>query len=164
MNTKKCPFCACDESGFKTVMIGGHYEYRVICLNCDAHGPNYLSKDLATKSWNMRREVYPPAQADVDAYEDDREMTPREKLEELEKMITDMIEVPPSADAYTDLRTATPEQLLEAAMWFYRESADQPDLACHFIELGFLLARPGGWQRVAPMWLRESQKLAALDE
>ena len=79
----------------------------------------------------------------------------------------DMIQVPPSADAYTDLRTATPEELLEAMIWSIRQSVAVPELAdqtISFLRVGWRLARPGGWMHVAPMWLRESKKLAALDQ
>ena len=70
------------------------------------------------------------------------------------------------ADAYEDLRNATPEQLLEAVAWWYRQSINAPDMikfALSCTRHGFQLAQPGGWERVAPMWLRESKKIAALD-
>ena len=70
-------------------------------------------------------------------------------------------------DAYEDLRQATPEELLEAVAWWYRQSINPPEtieFALSFVRAGFALAQPGGWQHVAPWWLRESQKLAALDE
>lgn len=66
-----------------------------------------------------------------------------------------------NADAYEDLRNATPEQLLSAAIWYYRETVESPaagERMIAFLRLGFQLAQPGGWERVAPMWLRESQK------
>ena len=135
MNTKKCPFCAYDEIGFRTVTIGGHYKYRVVCSRCNALGPNESSTDLAVVSWNMRREVDPSVQTDAEAYEDPR--------------------------------NATPEELLEAMIWFYRQdgtiSAAEAEDTIALLRLGFTLARPGGWERVAPLWLRESRKIAALD-
>lgn len=70
-------------------------------------------------------------------------------------------------DAYGDLRNATPEQLLEAATWFLRQSTSPPvevEVAISYLREGFDLARPGGWERIAPMWLRESRRIAALDE
>lgn len=70
-------------------------------------------------------------------------------------------------DAYEDLRNATPEELLEAVEWFARQTIKEPRLLeqmLSFLREGFYLARPGGWERVAPMWLQESKRLAALDE
>jgi hypothetical protein len=72
-----------------------------------------------------------------------------------------------NTDAYEDLRNATPEELLEAVIWFYRQSSLPPEdvkIAISFMRSGFQLAQPGGWERVAPMWLRESRKIAALDQ
>lgn len=69
-------------------------------------------------------------------------------------------------DAYDALRNATPEELLEALIWYYRETFESPaasERMILFLRLGFTLAQPGGWEHVAPMWLRESRKLAALD-
>ena len=70
-------------------------------------------------------------------------------------------------DAYEDLHGATPEELLEATIWSLRQSINvsQAEIedAVFSLRWGFQLARPGGWERVAPMWLRESRKLAALD-
>ena len=130
MNTKKCPFCAHDKTGFKTVFAGGRHEHRVVCLNCNALGPNELNADLAVASWNERREVHPSVQVDADA-----------------------------CDAR---RSATPEQLLKAMIWFLLQGADTPthgaEDAIYFLRAGFQLAQPGGWERVAPMWLRESRK------
>ena len=75
---------------------------------------------------------------------------------------------PVDADACDDLRNAAPEELLEAVIWFVRQSDSAPcDLERALVaslRQGFQLARPGGWQHVAPMWLRESRKLRALDE
>ena len=74
---------------------------------------------------------------------------------------------PADPDAYEDLRQATPEELLEATIWYYRETFESPaasERMILFLRLGFRLAQPGGWQRVALMWLRESRKIAALDQ
>ena len=71
-----------------------------------------------------------------------------------------------SSDAYEDLRNATPEELLEAVLWFLRQSLNTPnqiELATRFLRHGFALAQPGGGEHVAPWWLRESRRLAALD-
>lgn len=64
-------------------------------------------------------------------------------------------------DAYGDLRNATPEQLLDAVIWFYQQSNLPPEevkIAVSFLRSGFALAQPGGWERVAPGWLRESKR------
>lgn len=70
-------------------------------------------------------------------------------------------------DAYEDLRNATPEELLAAMEWFLRQSTAislaEAEETISFLRQGFDLARPGGWERVAPLWLRESRKLTALD-
>ena len=55
---------------------------------------------------------------------------------------------------YTDLKAATPEQILEAAVWFYEQNNLEAE---NWLRLGFALAQPGGWERVAPYWLRKSQ-------
>jgi len=69
--------------------------------------------------------------------------------------------------SYEDLRNATPEELLEAVIWFIRQSDSAPcDLEQALVaslRQGFQLAQPDGWQRVAPMWLRESRE-ASKDE
>ena len=72
----------------------------------------------------------------------------------------------PGPDAYEDLRNATPEELLEAEIWFLRQAARSTieiKEAMAFLRTGFALAQPDGWVHVAPCWLRESRKLAALD-
>ena len=69
-------------------------------------------------------------------------------------------------DAYDDLRQATKKELLEAEEWFLRQAARpavEIEEAIAFLRTGFQLAQPDGWQHVAPWWLRESRKLAALD-
>jgi len=48
---------------------------------------------------------------------------------------------------YTDLIQATSEQLLESAIQFY--SVNNPGIE-GWIRLGFALAQPDGWKRVAP--------------
>lgn len=136
MNMKQCPFCAYDGTRIElaTALSGSHYEYQETCLNCGARGPGESSKEQAAESWDMRRNVHQSVKVDADTHE--------------------------------DLRNATPEQLLEATVWFYRETVESPaagDRMILFLRLGFQLARPGGWERVAPMWLRESRKIAALD-
>lgn len=134
---KECPFCAYNAAEFETLTIDDHFEHRIMCLNCGAMGPNDVGNAQVIKAWNMRREAYPSVQADADAYE--------------------------------DLCKATPEELLEAVIWFLRQRfgtpghADHQDWAISYLRNGFALARPGGWEQVAPMWLRESQKIAALD-
>ena len=69
---------------------------------------------------------------------------------------------PADVDAYEDLRKATPEELLEAMIWFYQQdttiSAVEAEDTIALLRIGWELARPGGWQRVAPHWLRESRK------
>ena len=68
-------------------------------------------------------------------------------------------------DAYDDLRNATPQELLEAVKWSLCQSDNEPwqiQRALTFLRAGFALAQPGGWERVAPHWLRESRKVAAL--
>jgi len=37
-------------------------EYAIGCRNCGASGPNDISKDGATKMWNLRREPKAPTQ------------------------------------------------------------------------------------------------------
>lgn len=69
-------------------------------------------------------------------------------------------------DAYEGLRQAAPEELLKAVIWFLRHSnvsSAAAEETIIFLCQGFQLARPDGWQHVAPIWLRESRKLAALD-
>lgn len=70
-------------------------------------------------------------------------------------------------DVYENLRNATPEELLEAVSWFWRQSTSvslaEAEEMIVLLRQGFRLAQPGGWTHVAPHWLRESQKLAALD-
>jgi len=92
-------------------------------------------------------------------------VTTREALETME---TDYGMPDPSqaSDAYEDLRNATPEERLEAVIWFLRQTvrpAADIEEAIAFLRTGFDLARPGGWERVAPMWLRESQKAKRKD-
>lgn len=202
MNTKKCPFCAHDETGFKTVMISGkgHYEYQVTCRNCDAYSSSELSKKQAVKSWNMRREVDPSVQTDADvSLQNATKPCPfcgcysikfeevltahrvvcencdscgpiksdQEQAIEGWNAVCEMHETAKvDAEAYDDLRNATPVELLEATIWYYRETVEAPaagERMISFLRLGFQLARPGGWERVAPQWLRESRKIAALD-
>lgn len=71
------------------------------------------------------------------------------------------------ADTYEDLRNATPEELLDATIWFYRQestiSMAEAEEIVSLLRIGWELACPGGWAHVAPMWLRESRKIAALD-
>lgn len=55
-------------------------------------------------------------------------------------------------DLYAELKEATPEQLLKAATRFY--AGDNANIAW-FLYLGFALARPGGWEYIAPAWLRD---------
>lgn len=64
-------------------------------------------------------------------------------------------------DAYEDLRNATPEELLEAVIWFTSQGINDPwqlERTLSSLRRGFALAQPGGWEHVAPMWLRESRK------
>jgi hypothetical protein len=138
---KNCPFCAYDGTKVERYSFvpmataSNHFEYRVTCLNCGACGPNDISKEQAIESWSIRRKVHPSDQADTDAYE--------------------------------DLRNATPEELLSAVTWFYRQestiSMAEAEEIVSLLRIGWELARPGGWAHVAPMWLRESKKVAALD-
>ena len=58
---KKCPFCGYTKTRIEDWPVGDHTEYAVMCLNCGAFGPNDLGRSGAIESWNMRREVYPPA-------------------------------------------------------------------------------------------------------
>ena len=140
---KNCPFCGYGGSKFEMMTVGDHCEHWAMCTNCGATGPNELTKVRAAETWNMRREVYPSVQ--VDRGIDD----PLVGIDTCKK---------PGHDAYEDLRSATPEQLLEAEEWFVRQGTDRAGDAIYFLRLGFQLARPGGWERVAPMWLRESRK------
>ena len=131
---KHCPFCAHDEITLVPSIVDDDY-YNAQCVRCGARGPTAGSETRAVEKWNGRRETYPLAQADIDAYE--------------------------------DLRNATPEQLLEAMIWSIRQSVAVPELAdqmVSFLRVGWRLARPGGWMNITPMWLRESKRLAALDE
>lgn len=108
---------------------------RMICANCDACGPVRQDREWAARGWNEVCEMHEAAKAGIDAYE--------------------------------DLRNATPKQLLEAAIWFYRETVEAPaagERMILFLRLGWELAQPGGWMHIAPIWLRESQKIAALDQ
>lgn len=89
-----------------------------------------------------------------------REM--REKAT-VQACVADILEVGSQVNggAYENLCNATPEELLEATIWSYRQSVNSPDmteLAVMFLRSGFALAQPGGWERVAPHWLRESRK------
>ena len=133
---KNCPFCGRQATELETWTASHSYHgYRVRCTACDSAGGKSLSEEQAIKNWNSRREAHPSVQI--------------------------------TADAYDDLRNATPEELLEAAAWYYRQAIRPPeaaDDAVSFLHIGFILARHGGWERVAPLWLRESRKLVAMDE
>ena len=132
---KNCPFCGRQATELETWTASHSYHgYRVRCTACDSAGGKSLSEEQAIKNWNSRREAHPSVEVDADTYE--------------------------------DLRNATPEELLEAVEWFLRQSVNSPaqiELASRFLRHGFALARHGGWERVAPLWLRESKK-TMLDE
>lgn len=130
---KNCPFCAHDEIVLVPSTVDDDY-YNARCVRCGACGPTAFSETIAVERWNKRCEVRQFAQ--------------------------------PNADAYEDLRNTTPEELLDAEIWFTQQSIKDPwqlKQALSFLRTGFQLAQPGGWEQVAPWWLRESKKLAALD-
>ena len=58
----------------------------------------------------------------------------------------------PTFDSYAELKQASPEELLEATCLYYSEEPN-PEYV-KGMRAGFALARPGGWQYVAPAWLR----------
>jgi len=131
---KNCPFCAYNEVTLVANIVDNDY-YNARCVRCGACGPTTAGETPAVERWNTRRKIHPSVQVD--------------------------------ADAYDNLRQATPEELLEAVEWSMRQSDNEPwqiQRALTFLHAGFALAQPSGWEQVAPMWLRESRKLAALDE
>jgi hypothetical protein len=89
-------------------------------------------------------------------------VTTREMLEAIKEDCTvPGASVKVGTDAYEDLRGATPEELLAAAVWSIRQSAGTKaavDQLVSYLRAGFQLAQPGGWERIAPWWLRESRK------
>lgn len=132
---KQCPYCAYDRTRIETMIALGsdHYESRVMCLNCGAYGPNSMNEERAAKSWNMRREIYPPVKVGADTYKDLRQATPEELLK--------------AAQWFYRQNAQPPGRLWDT----------------YLIRLGWQLERPGGWRHCAPWWLRESRKIAALD-
>jgi len=125
---KNCPFCAHDEVTLVASVVDNDY-YNARCVRCGACGPTAAGETPAVERWNTRRKVHPSVQV--------------------------------GTDVYADLRNATPEELLEAVAWYYRKTVVLPAASegmLSFVYLGFLLAQPGGWEHVAPWWLRASKK------
>ena len=70
------------------------------------------------------------------------------------------IELYPEYPEYEGIRNATPEELLEAVVWAYTQEDDYfPAYWCEkMLRIGFAVARPGGWEQVAPYWLRQAME------
>jgi hypothetical protein len=56
-------------------------------------------------------------------------------------------------EIYADLKNASPEELLRTVK-FFSSWKNMPDIFFVGMDMGFALARPGGWEHVAPAWLR----------
>jgi len=53
-DAKPCPFC----KGAKlAIMKYAFMEWYILCIDCDAHGPNEIDAQTAVDAWNQRAEM-----------------------------------------------------------------------------------------------------------
>ncbi len=64
------------------------------------------------------------------------------------------------ADSYSDLQNAPAEELIEVAIANYKEKNMSVDF---LVRLGFSLAQEGGWEHIAPAWLKAHREAKGVE-
>jgi hypothetical protein len=66
------------------------------------------------------------------------------------------------SEIYGELKAATPEELLAAVQLEWKAAGVMTEDFYRGLKLGFKLASPGGWEAVAPAWLRTMRELRSI--
>jgi hypothetical protein len=98
-----------------------------------------LLKRIKGAAGKMYEKYIPPTAEDVEAV--------LKRMNEAPIHLMDM-----SSDSYSDLQNAPAEELLEVAIANYKGKGMPVEF---LVRLGFDLAREGGWEHIAPAWLKQ---------